>query len=178
MFFDTITTKMLLDILALILMYVLPLYVANSAPVIVHGRTPLDLNRKLFGKPIFGKGKTLIGFLAGITSGTLVGGIVILIFPYSLTLVPNYIVLAFFLSLGALVGDLVKSFAKRRFGIKRGEKWVIWDQLDFILGGLLLSFVVRFPEPLIALTLFVATFFIHSGTNYLAFKAGLKKVPW
>ncbi|MEI7960939.1 MAG: CDP-2,3-bis-(O-geranylgeranyl)-sn-glycerol synthase [archaeon] len=169
---------MILDFLIMILMYVVPLYIANSIPVVVHGRTPIDLNRKLFRKPIFGKGKTMIGALAGVTTGTLIGAIGVLVFPYSLTLIPNYIELAFYLSLGAIVGDLFKSFIKRRFGIERGEKWVIWDQLDFIIGGLIFSFIVRFPEPWIALTLFVATFFIHSGTNYLAFKFGLKKVPW
>ena len=167
-----------INLLILILLYVVPLYIANSAPVIIHGRTPLDLNKKLFSKPIFGKGKTIIGFLAGITAGTLVGAIITIAFPYVLTIVPNYLELAFFLSFGALIGDLVKSFAKRRFGIKRGEKWIFMDQLDFIVGGLLFSLIVRFPEPWVLFVLFVATFFVHLVTNWGAFKLGLKKVPW
>jgi len=167
-----------LDLVILICLYVFPLYVANSIPVIVHGRTPLDFNKKLFGKPIFGNGKTIVGFLAGVTAGTLVGAVITLIFPYSLLIVPNYIELAFFLALGALVGDLTKSFAKRRFGINRGEKWVFMDQLDFIVGGLVFSFIARFPELWIVVILFVATFFIHLAANWIAFELGLKKVPW
>ena len=168
----------ILNLIVLILLYVIPLYVANSIPVVVHGKTPLDLNKKLFGRFIFGRGKTIIGTLAGITSGTLVGAITAVVFPYSLLLVPDYIELAFFLSLGAIIGDLLKSFFKRRFNINRGEKWVLADQLDFIVGGLLFSFIVRIPEPWVAVILFVATFFIHSGTNWAAYKLGLKKVPW
>lgn len=173
-----VSDMVILNLFVLILMYVIPLYVANSIPVVVHGRTPIDLNRKLFGKPIFGKGKTIVGALAGIVSGTLIGAVTIIVFPYSLTLVPNYIELAFYLSIGAIVGDLVKSFFKRRFGIGRGEKWVLADQLDFILGGLAFSFIARFPDPWVVVVLFIATFFIHSGTNWGAYKLGLKKVPW
>jgi CDP-2,3-bis-(O-geranylgeranyl)-sn-glycerol synthase len=166
------------DLIILILLYVVPLYVANSTPVIVHGKTPIDLNKKLFGRPIFGRSKTIIGFLAGITAGTLFGTLITIAFPYSLSIIPDYIELAFFLSLGALVGDLVKSFAKRRFGIKSGEKWVFMDQLDFIVGGLLFSFIARVPEGWIVIVLFIATFFIHLATNWIAYEFGLKKVPW
>lgn len=167
-----------INLLVEILLYVIPLYVANSIPVVVHGRTPIDFNKKLFGKAIFGRGKTILGALAGITAGTLIGAVTVLVFPYSLFVVPNYIVLAFFLALGAIVGDLVKSFFKRRFGINRGEKWVLADQLDFIVGGLFFSFIVRIPELWVVVVLFVATFFIHSGTNWGAYRLGLKKVPW
>ena len=43
---------------------------------------------------------------------------------------------------GALLGDIVESFFKRRVGRKRGENWIPFDQLDFILGVLFFSFVV------------------------------------
>ena len=166
------------NLFILFLLYVIPLYVANATPIIIHGKTPLDLGIKLFGKPILGKGKTIIGTLAGITSGTLIGAIIAIIFPYSLVLIPEYFGLALFLSIGALAGDATKSFFKRRFGIKSGEQWVLADQLDFVVGGLIVSTLFRVPELWLILILLVATFFIHSASNFVAFKLKLKKVPW
>ncbi len=172
------TLVSLINPITLILLYAIPLYVANSIPVVIHGKTPLDLNKKLWEKPLFGKGKTIIGTLAGITSGTLIAAILVLVSPHLLTLIPNYIELAFYLSLGAILGDLVKSFFKRRFGIKSGEKWDLADQLDFILGGLVLSCIVVLPAYWIVIVLLIATFFIHRFTNWLAYIWKLKKVPW
>jgi len=40
------------------------------------------------------------------------------------------------------MGDIIESFFKRRIGKKRGESWVPFDQLDFILGVLLFSFLM------------------------------------
>jgi len=169
---------MLLDYVIVLLLYVIPLYVANATPIIINGKVPLDLNLKLFGKPIFGKGKTIRGTIAGILGGTIAGLIVSLVFPYSLILITNYYVLALFLSIGAIFGDIAKSFFKRRFDIPSGEKWVLADQLDFVIGGLILSVFIRIPELWLVLLLLIATFFIHSGSNFLAYKLKLKKVPW
>ncbi|MCX6804272.1 MAG: CDP-2,3-bis-(O-geranylgeranyl)-sn-glycerol synthase [Candidatus Diapherotrites archaeon] len=166
------------DPLVLFLLYLLPMYAANSIPVIVHGKTPLDFNFKLFGKPLFGKGKTIVGTFAGIIFGTIVGAVILLIFPYSISIIPEYLSLAFGLALGAIIGDLFKSFFKRRFGIKSGEKWDFADQLDFILGGLIISSVFRVPEWWIVIALVIMTFFIHSSTNWVAYSWQLKKVPW
>ena len=168
-----------LDLVLIFLLYAFPLYVANATPILIHGKTPLDFNKKLFAKPILGKGKTIIGTIAGIAAGTLVGVLVILVFPYSQSLIPNYLYLSFILATGAILGDITKSFFKRRFGIKSGQQWVLADQLDFIMGGLILSsLLVQVPSILLAIVLLVTTFFIHSGANFLAFKLKLKKVPW
>lgn len=162
----------------LILLYVAPLYIANSSPLLVHGRIPLDFNKKILGEPIFGKGKTILGTIAGITAGTGAGTIIYLLFPLVQTYLSNYILLAFLLSTGAILGDITKSFFKRRFHIKSGEKWELADQLDFVLGGIILSTFVRIPETWLVILLLVATFFIHKSFNYVAFKLKLKNVPW
>ncbi|MFA6065022.1 MAG: CDP-2,3-bis-(O-geranylgeranyl)-sn-glycerol synthase [archaeon] len=172
------SATLLIELATIFLLYVFPLYIANATPIIVHGKTQLDLGLKIFGKPILGKGKTIIGTLAGITAGTLAGAIIALIFPYVLIVIPNYFGLALFLSTGAILGDITKSFFKRRFGIKSGQQWVLADQLDFIVGGLIVSTFFRIPEVWLVLVLLVATFFIHSASNYVAFKLKLKKVPW
>ena len=168
----------IINALLITFFYVAPLYIANSSPVIVHGKIPLDLNKKIFNEPIFGKGKTILGTIAGITIGTGTGTILYLLFPFVQTILPNYILLAFLLSLGAIMGDLTKSFFKRRFHIQSGQKWELADQLDFIIGGIVLSTIVRLPELWLVILLLVATFFIHKSFNYIAFKLKLKSVPW
>jgi CDP-2,3-bis-(O-geranylgeranyl)-sn-glycerol synthase len=40
--------------------------------------------------------------------------------------------------LGAMAGDSAKSFVKRQLGIAPGSPWVPFDQLDFVLGALVL----------------------------------------
>jgi len=168
---------MSLELVLIIILYTVPLYVANSFPVIVHGKIPLDLNAKIFKKPILGKGKTILGSLAGIIAGTLAGAVLLLV-PGVKLIIPNYFSLAFALSFGAILGDCVKSFFKRRFGIESGQKWVLADQLDFIFGGIIMSLFVRLPEAWLVLLLLFATFFVHSGVNWIAYKLKLKKVPW
>ena len=67
-----------MNILELIL-FILPAYVANAAPVILGGKTPIDLGQQLGDKKrIFGKSKTIRGFVAGVASGTIVGAILAL----------------------------------------------------------------------------------------------------
>src|SRR5437773_6411567 len=39
---------------------------------------------------------------------------------------------------GAMAGDSAKSFFKRRLGVEPGRPWIPFDQLDFVLGALVL----------------------------------------
>jgi len=167
-----------LTLAIIFLLYIIPLYIANATPILIHGKVPLDLNKKLFGRPLFGKGKTIIGTVSGIAAGIIAGGLILVFFPYSLLVIPNYFGLAFALAFGAILGDLAKSFFKRRFGIKSGERWELADQLDFIIGGIVVSSLIRIPELWLVIVLLVATFFIHKGSNWVAHKLKLKKVPW
>jgi CDP-2,3-bis-(O-geranylgeranyl)-sn-glycerol synthase len=170
--------EILIQVILMTFLYVAPLYVANSSPVVVRGKVPLDFNKKLFGQPIFGKGKTVLGTITGIIAGTGVGSIILLLFPAAEAIIPNYLQLAFLLAFGAIVGDITKSFFKRRFSIKSGEKWELADQLDFVFGGLLFSTLIRIPEMWLVVILLFATFFIHKTFNWVAFKLKLKEVPW
>ena len=50
------------------IIFILPAYAANGAPVIFGCGIPIDLNKKFRGKPIFGKHKTIKGLISGICS--------------------------------------------------------------------------------------------------------------
>jgi CDP-2,3-bis-(O-geranylgeranyl)-sn-glycerol synthase len=162
----------------LIFAYVIPMYIANASPIFARGKKPIDFGKKFRGKRIFGKGKTIGGTISGIIFGTLAGLVFSIIFPQILLVIPNYRWLVLILAVGAMLGDIFESFAKRQIGIKSGALLPVFDQIDFILGGFILSLVIRIPEiEIVALVLFV-TIFAHIISNRIGFEIGLKKVPW
>lgn len=151
------------------LYFIFPAYCANAIPVILGGGQPLDTGRTFIdGKPILGSHKTLRGFFAGLVAGTLVGFLQNLI-----TQAP--ILLGFMLSLGALVGDSVESFIKRRLGLPPGSSLLIADQLDFVVGALLFSLPISQPPLTNVLIILIITPPIHLLTNFFAYLLGVKK---
>ncbi|MDD3160066.1 MAG: CDP-2,3-bis-(O-geranylgeranyl)-sn-glycerol synthase [Candidatus ainarchaeum sp.] len=168
----------LIGLIFLLFSYVIPMYIANSSPVIIHGKTPIDFGKNFKGKRILGNGKSIVGAIAGIFCGTIAGLVFSLIFPSIFIVIPNYLFFAFILSIGAISGDIIKSFFKRRMGIESGKEWIIADQLDFVVGAIALSLIIRIPEWQIIVCLLIFTLIIHRLTNYLAFNLKLKNVPW
>jgi CDP-2,3-bis-(O-geranylgeranyl)-sn-glycerol synthase len=164
--------------------FIFPAYVANAVPVILGGGRPIDGGRKMGdGKPIFGSHKTVRGLVAGVVAGTLTGvaqaGLLRLQLPSDFVLPFQFSVwLAFAVSFGALMGDLVHSFVKRRIGIAEGASHPVADQLDFVLGAVLFSLFVS-PPPLVTVAIIlVITLPIHLLANFLAYVVGAKKTPW
>jgi CDP-2,3-bis-(O-geranylgeranyl)-sn-glycerol synthase len=149
--------------------------VANGTPVVIHGLPPIDMNKKWRdGRRVFGDGKTWGGFLAGIVGGTIIGGI------ESAIIWNNILLPSFVSSLGALLGDLMASFIKRRLGLQRGAPAPLLDQLDFYVGSLVFLYVfLRISFNIYAILLFaLLIYLLHRATNYTAYKLGLKSVPW
>lgn len=157
-----------------------PLYTANASAMLFGGKTPLDFHRTFSdGQPIFGKGKTWKGTGMGILIGTFTGFILGYFFPLFTTTVSNeYVLYAFLLSLGAILGDVVGSFIKRRLKMKRGDPAHILDQLDFVVGGVLLSIMVSKPDWTGLILLIMITPFMHLAFNRIAYYIGIKSVPW
>lgn len=162
------------------LYYIFPAYCANAAPVIFGGGRPIDLGRKFIdGKPIFGQNKTYRGFISGLLVGTIVGYVQGLISPL-FNLPGGGIIRGFTLSIGALIGDLIGSFIKRRLGLKPGASLPVIDQTSFVVFALLLSLAIE-PEaisPLGAILIVVLTAPIHVLVNVIAYLLRLKESPW
>lgn len=169
------------DIVELIL-FILPAYTANAVPVVLGGGAPLDLGKKFFdGRMIFGKGKTIRGFLAGVAAGTVVGVLLTLYVPLRMFATPTAQLLGCaMLSLGTMTGDALGSFIKRRLGIKQGKPFLL-DQLFFLFVALLFAFPFTeysfYTAQNIGI-LVVLTLIAHPLANIIANKSGLKKVPW
>jgi len=152
---------------------IVPAYCTNGAPVIFGGGPPIDLGKSLSdGNRILGDNKTVGGILSGLVVGAIVG-----VFGYYL-FSRNLFLIAFLASVGALFGDLVGAFLKRRLKIKPGDALPGVDQLDFVLGALLfVSLVYRLSLAAVAILLFV-TPPIHLLTNVVAYRLGFKRNYW
>lgn len=84
----------------------------------------------------------------------------------------------FLLSLGALMGDLIGSFIKRRLNLQRGQPAPVLDQLDFVIGALTFSFIEIMPSIEIIIIILVLTPIIHLIANMIGYKLKLKREPW
>jgi CDP-2,3-bis-(O-geranylgeranyl)-sn-glycerol synthase len=159
----------------------LPALVANASPVAAKGFArgvrwhPIDGGRFfLDGKRILGDGKTVEGFLVGIAAGALTSLLVALF-----TRDAEYVYVGSCASVGALLGDMAGSFIKRRLGLERGAPAPLLDQLDFYAGAVLTWWVLGYPMSLtVILAYAILVIALHYGTNYAAYKLGLKDVPW
>lgn len=154
------------------LIFILPAYCANAAPVIFGGGKPLDGARSFIdGKPLFGPHKTIRGLISGIVIGSVATLILHLLFSYNIPL-------GILTSIGAMIGDLAESFFKRRLNLKPGYSIPLADQLDFILGALSFSFIVSPPTPFTVLLVVIVTPPVHLLMNFLAYLFGFKDNPW
>jgi CDP-2,3-bis-(O-geranylgeranyl)-sn-glycerol synthase len=157
------------------LKFMFPAYCANAIPVITGGGHPIDFGKKFFdGKPIFGKNKTIRGFLSGLAVGTAVG------LAESAFFREYPILFGFLISLGALLGDLAGAFIKRRLGLSPGDLMPLIDQVDFIIGAILFSLFLslQIMSPALIIAVLIITPPIHILTNFAAYKLRLKNRPW
>jgi len=154
-----------LEILAQAFWLIIPAYIANGCAVLVGGGTPIDLGKTYKdGRRILGDGKTWRGLILGAFIGMIggfglsVGAFYINQLDPNLLTVSNFtgfplmIPIVFSICFGALMGDIIASFFKRRIGKNRGEDWIPVDQLDFILGVLFFSFLMAGLLQIIGLT--------------------------
>lgn len=167
---------------------------ANSAPILAnntplkHWGTPIDLGKSFRGKRITGDHKTWRGLTAGVINGGIIGFVQLILarnfsFFASIGDAIDYtdgsvILLGAVLGLGALLGDSVKSFFKRQVNIPSGHGWFPFDQIDYIIGGLLFSllFVRLSPAEYISILLIYAL--LHPIANLIGWLLKLKPRPF
>ena len=163
----------------------LPAYLPNPCAAVFGRGPPIDFGRNFTdGRRILGDGKTYIGFFAGSAAGIAIGLIQMWAAPHY-SFFPLFTLKAIFcLSIGSLLGDLGMSFVKRRIGLKRGAPFPIADQLDFVAGAWLLTFIIErewFVSNFtiwIVITILIITPIMHRITNIIGYKLGTKDVPW
>ncbi len=157
------------------LIIVAPAMVANATPLLVKGKRPVDGGRVFFdGRRLLGDGKTWEGSLAGFMAGSITALILAAILGSG-----KLAVIGSIASAGAILGDMVGSFLKRRLGLKRGAPAPLLDQLDFYAGALTLTTIAGVDWSLgVAVEIAVLVVIAHVAANMGAYLLGLKNVPW
>lgn len=159
--------------------FMLPAYFANMAPVFVRGYKFLEhpISQKMFGK-----NKTWRGLIFAV----LAAGFVALLQFYIYPIMPNFglinynnaklvFAVAFLLGLGAILGDLVESFFKRRLNIPSGKPWIPFDQLDFVIGALLLVLIVFNPGLEASIIILIISPLLHLLINLIGYKFKIRE---
>lgn len=178
---------MLYEIAASVYLF-LPAGVANMAPVLLAriagpGR-PIDSGTTCHGKRLFGEHKTWQGLFGGTAAGLicflLQRWLYALPFFRSMSVIDYErapLVIGLLMGAGALGGDLVKSFIKRRVGIDPGKPWFPFDQIDYIAGAILCTFLL-IPLTAVETALILVTFVIlHLIVSAAGFALRLKEQP-
>jgi CDP-2,3-bis-(O-geranylgeranyl)-sn-glycerol synthase len=154
----------------------LPAYCANMAPPFV--KYWRGWNRPI-ARAWLGDHKTIVGFALGVLSGVLTALIQSRVDVVS----PGWprhqwLTIGLVMGLGAICGDALKSFFKRRVGIAPGQRWIPFDQLDFAIGALIpLSFMIAlsWTDMLVILAF---TFVADIVVNHLSFWIGIRNTKW
>jgi CDP-2,3-bis-(O-geranylgeranyl)-sn-glycerol synthase len=148
---------------------------------------PVDGGLKFRGKRVLGSHKTIRGFIAGFLAAIFCVYLEVFLykqFTFIQIIVPiDYttiqpVLLGALLGVGALLGDAVKSFFKRQANVPPGKSWVPFDQIDYIVGGVLLSFFyIQLTITQYAL-LFALFVFLHPVYNFMGYLLKLRKDPF
>lgn len=164
---------------------ILPAYLPNSAAAVFGGGKAIDSGSKLNGKRILGDGKTWKGTLAGASAGF---GLALIMNQINMILgleIPSFtLIAAASLGLGAMLGDISASFLKRRLGKDRGRPFPVLDQVDFLIGAILLVYLLDYlwaAQNLDLTTLGILgllTPLVHVTANIIGYKADIKDEPW
>lgn len=159
-----LTASQLSILIGQTLWYFLPALVGNMAPVFATRfkwlptlNTPLDGGKSWYGEPLLGPTKTIRGVVFGILFGSITA-----LMQYELQPLPTVRPLHLLplisvshalgwgalLGFGALLGDALKSFCKRRLHIPSGSSWKPWDQIDVVIGVVLVTqWIAPLPAP-------------------------------
>jgi len=167
--------------------FMLPAYFANMAPVIMKNTfkslaVPVD---RTFGMVmIFGENKTYRGIIFGIVFAVIISYIQFLLFSFQTFRelaffdYKNWLLFGFLMGAGALLGDLAKSFVKRRLRIEPGKKLIPWDQWDFVIGAMLFSSIIFVPSLYTVVTILLISFLLHVIVNHIAFYLKIRNEKW
>ncbi len=146
----------------------LPAYFANAAPVLLHGGGSLDRGHTWSdGNRILGDHKTNYGTLAGVAVGAL------------FAIVQGNAIQGTLFAIGAIGGDLLFAFIKRRLGLKPGRSLPLWDQVGFIIVAIILGSIIA-PRPTWQqdIAMIITTIPVHYVSNLFAWGLNWKKEPW
>ena len=150
--------------LADLLYLMAPAYAANMAPPLL-ARFWKGWNAPVSRRWLGGH-KTVLGFAAGLLAAAATGA------------AQHAPLFGLALGAGALAGDALKSFFKRRLGIAPGAAWFPADQLDFALGALVVAAPWARLGALDIAAILALSVAGHIAVNHAAWFVGIRKTRW
>lgn len=160
------------------LYFMLPAYCANMAPVLVMKYFPklaIPIHKEKLGSH-----KTWRGVLSAVVVSIIVTFIQKLIGIRSIVDYSNvsFVMLGFLLGFGAMFGDSLKSYFKRKRGIDPGKPWYGFDQVDYPLGAMMFASLIVGINWLEFTIILIGSFILTVAANHIAFRLGIRKTQW
>jgi CDP-2,3-bis-(O-geranylgeranyl)-sn-glycerol synthase len=153
---------------------------------------PLDFGKKINGHIILGSSKTWRGFFTGPFFGFLIVFLQLYLYRYDffqvISLVNyqeiNIFLFASLMCFGAMFGDALFSFFKRRRNFKTGAPWIPIDQWDFVIGAFI--FLTPYLNFTLGLdfgvshwvTIMAIALILHAIANNIGYYLGFQKNRW
>jgi CDP-2,3-bis-(O-geranylgeranyl)-sn-glycerol synthase len=161
-------------------------FFSGKIPYVKKLNYPVDFRLTIRKKRILGNHKTVRGFIVAIIFA--IFGVYIQIYlaeniPFIQSILPinhsaiDPVIFGFLSGFGALAGDALKSFFKRQLGYVPGQSWFPFDQIDYIIGGMICTW---FYIPLTFfqyILLFVVWFLIHPLFTFAGYLLKLRRKP-
>jgi len=168
--------------------FMLPAYFANMAPVIVKKiglfKFPIDFGKKLNNKSIFGKNKTFRGLIFGVLFAVIISFIQYFLYlnnifnDLSYVDYSSWLQFGLLMGFGAILGDLAESFVKRRINYEPGKSFFPFDQIDFVIGALLLSSFIVDLSLIVIMVIIVLSLILDIIVNHIAYYTGVRDEKW
>ncbi len=176
-----------------VIWFFLPAGLGNVAPIVAAKLPwlkawsfPLDGYATFRGKRVFGDHKTVRGLLSGLFIGVVTAALQVRLYrevPLVRQIIPidytdlNPWLFGALSSTGALTGDALKSFFKRQLGIPPGKSWIPFDQVDYVIGGIVFTALYIRLSWIQYLLLLVIWSLLHPLATYIGYAMKLKDHP-
>lgn len=186
--------------------FFIPAYFTNMTPPLIKKAglfnflaKPVDFGKKMAGEPVLGSHKTWRGAIFGIIVGTLMSLLQAWLYKFQFFKGISFLdyskidvlLFGFLMSSGAVFGDLASAFAKRRLKKEPGQKFIPFDQTNYVVGAFIFfqAMKITFSSPpslrsvfnlnlSVWFTVFILTFFLHILVNRIGYITGLHKAKW
>ena len=173
--------------------FFLPAYLNNATPPLAKKAgilklldKPIDFNKKFMGEPVLGLHKTWRGVFSGFTVGMLTLFLQVWLYRFSaiqkITLLDyqeiNVLFFGFLLCGGAIFGDLLFAFVKRRLRLKSGARFLPFDQINYVVGAAIFLTPFYKVDSVVWFALLVFSFFLHIIINRIGYHLNLHKAKW
>lgn len=175
------------------LYFFLPAYFANMTPPLIKKaklfsflNREVDFGKKFLGQPIFGKHKSWRGVILGILVGMVTALLQLRLYQFSavqkISLFDyqkiNILLFGFLISAGAVFGDLLFAFIKRRLKMEPGVRFIPFDQTNYVIGAAIFLTPYLKIDILVWVAIFILTFLLHIIFNRLGYYLKLHRARW